>query len=145
MIFRVRAICAAPLFALASLAACAGETEAPADAPEGASSDAETEATASQMVIGAESGWLTIGTDGAVQTTFLDTGARYRDFRNSELLAEGTWEVREDGALCFEPDAGRGDCWEIGAADENGAAVATNSDGKVIEIKRVTYLPPGHR
>ncbi|MHA7820848.1 MAG: hypothetical protein ACX930_14470 [Erythrobacter sp.] len=89
-----------------------------------------------------ESGWLTVGTDGAVQTTFFDADGRYRDLRNGELFGEGNWQQRPDGKVCFEPDSGRGACWETDAADENGEANATDGDGKTITIKRITYVAP---
>lgn len=121
------------------LGACTTEPGAPAetDAPSN-----ETTESVRDVLITAESGWLTIGGDGAVQTTFFDAGGRYRDLRNGALLAEGSWELREDASVCFEPDAGRGACWQIGAVDDNGTAIATDPDGKQIEIRRVTYVAP---
>lgn len=89
-----------------------------------------------------ESGWLTIGSDGAVQTTFLDPGGRYRDLRNGALVAEGSWQQNSDGALCFEPDSGRGACWETGRMADDGTALATSGEGKRIVLRRVAYVAP---
>lgn len=89
-----------------------------------------------------ESGWLTVGTDGAVQTTFFDAGGRYRDLRNGEPFATGKWEQRPDGTVCFEPDEGAGACWKTGRPDADGDVIATDEDGKSIAIKRITYVAP---
>lgn len=95
-----------------------------------------------EVIAMAGTGWLTIGNDGAVQTTFLDSDGRYRDFRNGELLAEGGWERAPDDRLCFEPDAGRGACWVTKAPDADGSILVTDADGKSVEIKRVAYIAP---
>jgi len=89
-----------------------------------------------------ETGWLTIGSDGAVQTTYFDSDGRYRDRRNGEPVAQGSWRRGPDDRLCFEPDAGRGACWSIDEPDEDGVAIAEDADGKTIAIRRVAYLPP---
>lgn len=133
--------------ALLMLGACteeAGGAEAQSEPPTatpgedgGSASD-----TRSVTLAVADSAWLTVGTDGAVQTTFFDEGGRYRDLRNGQLFAQGAWEQRPDGTICFEPDTGFGACWQTEAEDENGTVIATNSDGKAIEIKRVTYIAP---
>ncbi len=137
----------APFLALAvlTLPACADETSSDSSGGNGGSesaSDNSENDRSGQDVAVSETGWLTVGTDGAVQTTFFDAGGRYRDLRNGALLAEGMWEQRPDGTVCFEPDAGLGACWETGSEDETGTVIATNGDGKRIEIKRVTYLAP---
>ncbi len=128
-----------------SLGACAEE------AGNGSSDSADTSDTAEQAsdatgssdtLAVAETGWLTIGSDGAVQTTFFDTGGRYRDLRNGTLLSQGNWQQRPDGELCFEPDAGLGACWTTSSEEDGGTVIATNGDGKRIEIKRVTYIAP---
>ena len=142
-----RRILFAPFAACAALAMSACATE-PSDDPSGSEDAAESGSASSQSersgqdVAVSETGWLTVGTDGAVQTTFFDAGGRYRDLRNGALMAEGMWEQRPDGTVCFEPDAGIGACWETGSEDETGTVIATNGDGKRIEIKRVTYLAP---
>ena len=136
-----------PIAALAALtvSACAaepsGDSSGGAEASESGSDNSQS-ARLGQDVAISETGWLTVGSDGAVQTTFFDAGGRYRDLRNGALLAQGMWEQRPDGTVCFEPDAGLGACWETGSEDETGTVIATNGDGKRIEIKRVTYLAP---
>lgn len=129
-----------------ALSSCAAEGEESSSedtvaAPE-AGATPEIEPPSDTDISVSESGWLTVGNDGAVQTTFFDADGRYRDLRNGEPFAEGSWEQRPDGRVCFEPDSGRGDCWETDKADENGEASATNGDGKVVAIKQITYLAP---
>lgn len=144
----------APLFLLPALllAACeqpqqASDEDAPpatdpvADASGAGAAEDSGESGGGDEFALTETGWLTIGSDGSVQTTFFDANGRYRDLVNGELVAEGGWQRRPDGTLCFEPDAGRGACWETGQPDENGTAIATDGDGKRIEIRRVTYIP----
>ncbi|MGJ8598287.1 hypothetical protein, partial [Sulfitobacter sp.] len=92
---------------------------AEASSEDGSGNGAEAASAREPIAMGG-TGWLTIGNDGAVQTTFLDSDGRFRDFRNGELLAEGNWERMPDERLCFEPDAGRGDCWEVEAPDADG-------------------------
>ena len=103
--------------------------------------DAEQSGSGEEIVF-SETGWLTVGADGAVQTTFIDPDGRYRDLRNGEQVAAGMWEQRRDGALCFEPDQGVGACWEPGNLEDDGSVIVTNGDGKNVEIKEVTYIPP---
>lgn len=129
-----------------ALAGCADNAEDSATAnsdpaPEAGATPETTPSPDTDITV-AESGWLTVGTDGAVQTTFFDPDGRYRDLRNGEPFGEGAWEQRPDGKVCFEPDSGRGACWETDQADENGEAKATNGDGKSIVIKQITYLAP---
>ena len=128
-----------------SLGACAQEAgnSSSDSADAGDTAEEASDATGSSDTLAmAETGWLTVGTDGAVQTTFFDAGGRYRDLRNGNLLSEGNWQQRPDGALCFEPDAGLGACWTTSSDEDGGTVIATNGDGKRIEIKRVTYVAP---
>lgn len=143
----IRSTSTLALLAVLALSGCSDGTDS--SAAESAAPDASAEEIADseggkseEPIAMAESGWLTVGNDGAVQTTFLDADGRYRDYRNNELLAQGTWQERSDGELCFEPDAGIGACWEISTPNKNGATIATDGDGKSIEIKRVTYIAP---
>lgn len=138
-----------PALAIVSALALAGcaetsnedSTESAADTPEAAATPDESSTEDTDIAV-SESGWLTVGTDGAVQQTYFDPDGRYRDLRNGEPFGEGAWEQRPDGKVCFEPDSGRGDCWETAKADESGEASATNGEGKTITIKQITYLPP---
>ena len=144
---RIRHLPIAPLAlaALLALSACEGGAEGGVGDTAATAADPSATPTANSSsadIVSAESGWLTVGKDGAVQTTFFDTGGRYRDLRNGELFAEGSWEKRPDGRVCFEPDDGLGACWETSSADENGDAMATNDDGKTIAIRRITYIAP---
>lgn len=129
------------------LAACsAGSDGTGADTGDaGAGGDAGSDTGGEQSggpVAVAGTAWLTVGTDGAVQTTFLDAGGRYRDFRNGEPLFEGTWEQRPEGSVCFQPDNGVGACWELGRPESDGTLIATNGEDRRIEIKRITYTAP---
>ena len=90
----------------------------------------------------ASTAWLTVGTDGAVQTTLIDAEGRYRDMRNGELFGEGTWQQRPNGTICFEPETGVGACWETETTGDDGTLKAVNGDDRRIELKRVTYTPP---
>lgn len=127
-----------------ALAACAPAEDASGD--DTANGDAATEAEAvtqsARDMAMTGSGWLTIGGDGAVQTTFLDPDGRYRDLRNGAFVAGGSWERRTDGRVCFEPDQGLGACWEIGSVEEDGSAIATDGGGKRVLIKQIGYIAP---
>jgi hypothetical protein len=89
-------------------------------------------------------GWLSIGTDGAVLTTHLDADGTYRDYRNGEFLYVGSWERREDRRLCFVPRETNlyGACWELDDAGGSRGVNATNEAGRTIQLKRVAYRPP---
>jgi len=96
----------------------------------------------SEAILMADTAWLSVGSDGSVQTTFLDPGGRYRDFRNGVVADAGNWEGRPDGTVCFNPDEGRGDCWTSSAFEADGSAVVTSAEGKRVKLKRITYIAP---
>ena len=134
------------LAAVLGISACAPAGEDPsatteAEAAEPSESPAKPEKQGRKIAM-SETAWLTVGVDGAVQTTFFDADGRYRDLRNGTLAAEGNWERRSDDLLCFEPDTGLGACWETGPVDDKGEAIATDTAGKRIVIKRVAYIAP---
>lgn len=104
--------------------------------------NAPAEPEPTSRVVLTETAWLSVSEDGAVFTTFLDPDGRYRDLRNGEPAYAGDWSERPDGKLCFTPDAGQGGCWAIGAPGDGGEMRATNSDGRAITLKRITYAPP---
>lgn len=137
----------APLSALA-VVACApaeegGSAEVEPPAANESSGDASDAPISNDMAM-AETGWLTVGEDGAVYTTFLDSGGTYRDFRNGALEQSGTWERREDGRLCFLPEGASASdaCWRIGKLEDDGSMRVTNGDDRTIEVKRVSYRAP---
>ncbi|MAY20346.1 MAG: hypothetical protein CL955_06985 [Erythrobacteraceae bacterium] len=141
----LRSAFALALFAPLALAACdesgsSGAADALSGSSEATPEAQETPDTVSLPV--AESGWLTVGADGAVQTTFFDAGGRFRDLRNGEPFAQGKWEQRPDGKICFEPDEGAGACWTTAPPDDNGEVIATDEDGMAIALKRITYVAP---
>ena len=93
------------------LAACTAEETAPPSDGGGADGAVEEALqTADQSIPMAGTAWLTVGTDGAVQTTLIDADGRYRDMRNGELFGEGTWQLLPNGTICFEPETGVGAC-----------------------------------
>lgn len=144
MRFKLLPMTACAVLLLSGCAEGAGDAagDVSADASGGDAGGEQAVEEEPQTIAMAETGWLTVSEDGAVQTTFFDAGGRYRDFRNGEPMGEGNWEQRPDGLLCFEPDEGSGACWETDKTDEDGSAIVTNEDGARVEIKRVTYVPP---
>ncbi|WP_298307139.1 hypothetical protein [uncultured Erythrobacter sp.] len=107
-----------------------------------AAGDAATNEPPAEPMLMADTGWLSVGSDGSVQTTFLDTGGRYRDFRNGVAMDTGDWEQRPDGSVCFSPDAGQGGCWSADQPEKDGSIIVTSADGKRVEIKPITYTAP---
>lgn len=136
-----------PLFAALSiclLAGCAPEgggaenssEEEAGDTQEGPSEDAN------EALLMADTAWLSVGSDGSVQTTFLDADGQYRDFRNGVAADTGSWESRLDGSLCLTPAVGRGDCWTSEKLEDDGSTILTSAGGKRVEIKQITYTAP---
>lgn len=129
-----------------ALAACAPAEEGSNSSGEAQASETPSDAAASETpaepMLMADTGWLSVGSDGSVQTTFLDTGGRYRDFRNGIAADTGAWERRPDGSVCFSPDAGQGECWSADRPDKDGSIIVTSADGKRVEIKPITYSAP---
>lgn len=115
-------------------------SEAPSDAEAG--EDTGAAATASRPMLVANTGWLSVGADGSVQTTFLDADGRYRDFRNGVVSDTGSWERRPDGAFCLQPDAGKNACWTADRPAKDGSVVVSSDFGKRIELKPISYTPP---
>lgn len=130
----------ATFFAVSACAAGDEDNSAPAET-QAPAADNKAEQRGRDISF-SETAWLTVGVDGAVQTTFFDADGRYRDLRNGALAAQGGWERRGDGMLCFEPDTGSGACWDTGPVDDKGEAIATDTAGKRIAIKRVAYIAP---
>ena len=135
-----------PLICVASTA-CAPQAEGSAgdngaEATEAQSSEEAGGGAEIEVMLVADTAWLSVGTDGSVQTTFLDTGGRYRDFRNGEAADSGSWEQRPDGSICFTPDSGLGACWATESSENDGTAVIVNETGTRVSIKRITYTAP---
>lgn len=146
--------------ALLGLAACnaqEAEVDGLQDSAEGAVPDAgpaisdegdpgngdPDKADDSQLAL-AETAWRVIGEDGAIYTTLLDADGTYRDLRNGDALQSGEWERKEDGRLCFTPEAEdrSGECWELGEQDKDGKLRATDSNDRAVELRQVTYIAP---
>lgn len=111
------------------------------DAGDGGSSENGDSKT---RVVMAETGWLTVGEDGAVYTTHFDADGTYRDFRGGQFMQQGSWRRDEDGRLCFTPaDKARfGECWNTKGLRDDGTMRAVDADGGAIRLKKITYLPP---
>lgn len=132
------------------LAACEGaEVLSPADTASGgggeeAPAEPQPEEQSPEQVAMAGTGWLAIGADGSVYTTHFDADGTYRDYRGGEFVQQGEWQRREDGRLCFTPadEARLGACWETQGLQDDGTMRAQDADGRAIELRRVTYLPP---
>lgn len=138
--------------AILALAGCApddagseGSSESEAsETPSEAGAGEETGGTAiaSRPMLVANTGWLSVGADGSVQTTFLDADGRYRDFRNGVAADTGSWERRPDGAFCMQPDAGKSACWSADRPAKDGSIMVSSDDAKRVELKPITYSPP---
>ena len=89
------------------------------------------------------SGWRSESADGSVFATFLDDDGTYRERKNGEPNGTGTWNIRDDDALCFLPDGENveGDCWELENQDSEGKMVAIDSAGRRIELQQIDYQP----
>lgn len=146
-----------PIRFLASLAILALAGCAPDDAGSGGSSEAEASeapgdagageetggtATPSLPMLAANTGWLSVGADGSVQTTFLDADGRYRDFRNGVAADTGSWERRPAGTFCMHPDAGKSACWTDDRPDKDGSIMVISDDGRRVELKPIAYNAP---
>jgi hypothetical protein len=116
-----------------------GSTATEEAAPDDTTAD---NGSAQEALLMADTAWLSVGSDGAVQTTFFDPDGRYRDLRNGQPMDAGTWQQRPDGSICFTPDTGLGDCWNHGKLEEDGSTVVTSASGKRVEIRQITYAGP---
>lgn len=88
--------------------------------------------------------WRVRGESGALYTTFLDPGGRYRDLRNGDPWQLGAWEYDEEDRICFTPDAesGLGQCWNPERMDEGGRMIVTSASGRRIRLESVEYRQP---
>jgi len=126
-----------------SVAACgSSEDGSAASEAEALQETAASNGSVKEAILMADTGWLSVGSDGAVQTTLFDPDGRYRDFRNGEAADSGAWQQRPDGSICFTPDTGQGDCWTTDGLEADGSAVVTSASGKRVEIKQITYTAP---
>ena len=105
----------------------------------------------------ARTAWRIEDDEGAIYTTFLDDGGRYRDFRNGDLWHVGSWEVDDEGRLCLSPEqdaAGRESgaddaqgsqtsfCWTPRGMDGDGGMIIKASSGKRVRLQQVDYEAP---
>ncbi|WP_427964256.1 hypothetical protein [Altererythrobacter sp.] len=103
-----------------------------------------TATSSAKPVTMAETGWLVVGRDGSILTTYLDADDTYRDLRNGQPLQTGQWTRSNDGELCFTPDAEdrAGDCWTLGKPGDDGTLRATDTAGLEIELRQIPYQAP---
>jgi len=88
--------------------------------------------------------WRARDGSGALYTTFLDPGGRYRDLRNGDPWQQGAWEYDEEDRLCFTPDAEEslGQCWRPERMDQSGDMIVTSSSGRRVRLDSVEYRAP---
>lgn len=88
--------------------------------------------------------WRVRGENGALYTTFLDPGGRYRDLRNGDPWQEGTWEYDEEDRVCFTPDAAGslGQCWRPERMDDVDQMIVTSGSGRRVRLESVEYRRP---
>jgi hypothetical protein len=88
--------------------------------------------------------WRARDESGALYTTFLDPGGRYRDLRNGDLWQQGAWEYDEEDRICFTPDAedSLDQCWRPERMDESGRMIATSDSGRRVQLESVEYRRP---
>ena len=131
-----------------ALTACSSSNDSAAsdsNAPQDASASATNSSSGTPLPSDfTGTAWRVDGTDGARYTTYLDPEGRYRDWRDGQPWATGTWENGDDGSLCFTPD---GDnvlrrCWQPNSMTADGTMTATAEDGHQIELTQVDYSPP---
>ncbi|MEE4204881.1 MAG: hypothetical protein V2I39_01220 [Erythrobacter sp.] len=136
----------AALAALALVVALPGCSEPPSNsggsATNAASAETEEEASSDESLAMAATAWLSVSDAGDVYITYLDPDGRYRDLKEGRLAFSGTWRQKAGGELCFTPDQGTAQCWEHGAPGADRRMLATSSDGREIELRRITYSPP---
>jgi len=133
----------------ALLSACSGTpSEEESEIPTPQNATAATSAPATSAPVPDQfsgTAWRSIAEDGARYTTYLDAGGRYRDLRNGDPWAEGSWVLNDvDGQrLCFIPDSDSASqaCWEPGAMSGDTLS-ATDADGRRIEVRQVEYEVP---
>ena len=132
------------VLAVPLVSGCAPSEDETTGASEAEANDQQDNDTdnSGEAILMPDTAWLSVGSDGSVQTTFIDAGGRYRDFRNGVASDSGAWETRPDGSICMTPDAGRGDCWSFGDLEEDGSTIATSANGRRVEVKRITYNAP---
>ena len=77
--------------------------------------------------------------DGTPTTAVLMDDGTYSDTQNGEVIEAGTWQERDDGKVCFDPE---GDdtpdtCFTIGETAADGTFVATPDEGEPLTIRKV--------
>ena len=110
--------------ALAGCGDAAEESDEPAMAVE---TPAATEAAAA----GASPGTYEFDLEGTATVATLNADGTYTDTQGGEAIESGTWENREDGKTCFDPegDDSPATCYTVGATGADGTFTATPDDG----------------
>jgi len=88
--------------------------------------------------------WRARDENGALYTTFLDPGGRYRDMRNGDPWQQGAWEYDEEDRICFTPDAEDSlyQCWRPERMDQSGHMIVTSASGRRVQLESVEYRRP---
>ncbi|WP_145916830.1 hypothetical protein [Erythrobacter sp. QSSC1-22B] len=88
--------------------------------------------------------WRARDGSGALFTTFLDPGGRYRDMRNGDPWQQGVWEYDAQDRICFTPDAedSLDQCWRPERMDEGGHMIVTSGSGRRVQLESVEYRRP---
>ncbi len=112
--------------ALASLAACGGDADAPAEA------DGMDESAAA-VIPATNAGTYTSTTeDGAEVSLMLSDDGTYTVSQDGEQMETGTWEDNIRGT-CLTAEGGDGeDCWNIQPGAEEGMMDVTDSQGETM-------------
>jgi len=143
----------ASLVGLALLGACSdgSDQNAPLETPqqaivEGDSAEAATPTPEPPALPNefSRTAWRVRGEEGALYTTFLDPGGRYRDLRNGDPWQKGAWEYDAQERICFTPDAesSLGQCWRPERMDPSGQMIVTSSSGRRVRLESAEYRPP---
>ncbi|GAA5057521.1 hypothetical protein GCM10023208_23100 [Erythrobacter westpacificensis] len=112
--------------ALASLAACGGSADEPAE-------DASLDEAAAEVIPSTSAGTYTSTTeDGTEVSVALNADGTYTVMQGGEQVESGTWEDNIRGT-CLTAEGGDGeDCWNIQPGAEDGTMDITGSDGETM-------------
>ena len=118
-----------------ALAGC-GDAAEESDDPAAVETPAATEAVAEET----SAGTYEFDMDGKATVAVLNPDGTYTDSQDGEVVESGTWEDRDDGKTCFDPE---GDdtpvtCYTLGETGPDGTFVATPDEGEPLTIRKVS-------
>jgi hypothetical protein len=115
------------------MAALAGALAACGDAAEESDDTTAVEEPAATQAAVEESsaGTYEFDMDGTPTVAVLKPDGTYTDTQDGEVIESGTWEDRDDGKTCFDPEGDEAPsvCYTIGETAADGTFVATPDDG----------------